>query len=478
MKNENIKFNKSKIVATVGPASNSKEMLQKLVTAGADVFRLNFSHGTHDAHQKTLDIIEEINKEWGTNISILQDLQGPKIRLGTIKDGTVVIKEGDEFIISTLEMEGTAQKASTTYEGLPSDVKKGDTILIDDGNIQLEVLSSNKTEVTTKVIYGGELKSQKGINLPFTNVSAPSLTEKDLQDLEFGLKNEVDWIALSFVRTAADVLDLKSRIKNSGKVCKIVAKIEKPEALQDIDNIIAVSDAIMVARGDLGVEIPMEDVPLAQKMIIKKCNDACKPVIIATQMMESMIDNPRPTRAETNDVANAILDGGDAVMLSAESAVGHYPVETVFSMSNIIASIEMHDSIYHKYGHVTRKSSTFYSDNLVQTACKLAEETNAKAIVGMTKSGYTAYRLASHRPKAGIFIFTGNNDLLETINLVWGVRGYIYNNYESTDKTFSDIEKILKDDKHVETGDIIVLMASMPINDKNRTNMLKVTEVK
>ncbi|WKK79697.2 pyruvate kinase [Marivirga arenosa] len=478
MKRENIKFNKSKIVATVGPASNTKEMLQKLVKAGADVFRLNFSHGDHETHQQTLGYIEEINKEWGTNISILQDLQGPKIRLGDIVNGKTVIKEGDEFIITINEIEGDSKKASTTYQGLPSDVKKGDTILIDDGNIQLEVISSDKTDVKTKVIYGGDLKSKKGINLPFTKVSAPSLTEKDLEDLKFGLKNEVDWIALSFVRSAADVLDLKNRIRYNGKDCKVVAKIEKPEALKDIDNIIAATDAVMVARGDLGVEIPMEDVPLAQKMIIKKCNDACKPVIVATQMMESMIENPRPTRAETNDVANAILDGGDAVMLSAESAAGQYPVEAVLSMSNTIASIEKHTSIYHKYGHVHRDSETFFSDNLVQTACKLAEETGAKAIVGMTKSGYTAYRLASHRPKAGIFIFTGNNDLLETINLVWGVRGYIYNNYESTDKTFADIEKILKKDKHVETGDIIILMASMPIKEKNRTNMLKVTEVK
>lgn len=478
MKRENIKFNKSKIVATVGPASNTKDMLQKLVKAGADVFRLNFSHGDHKIHQQTLQYITEINKEWGTNISILQDLQGPKIRCGEIKDGSVEIKEGNEFIITTKEMVGDSKKVSTTYQGLPSDVKKGDIILIDDGNIQLEVISSDKTEVKTKIIYGGELKSKKGINLPNTNVSAPSLTEKDLEDLKFGLKNEVDWIALSFVRSAADVIDLKNRIKYNGKDCKVVAKIEKPEALKDIDNIIAATDAVMVARGDLGVEIPMEDVPLAQKMIIRKCNEACKPVIVATQMMESMIDHPRPTRAETNDVANAILDGGDAVMLSAESAAGHYPVESVMSMSNTIASIEKHDAIYHKYGHVSRESITFNSDNLVQTACKLAEETNAKAIVGMTKSGYTAYRLASHRPKAGIFIFTPNHDLLETINLVWGVRGYIYENYESTDQTFEDIEKTLKKDNHVQKGDIIILMASMPIKAKNRTNMLKVTEVK
>lgn len=478
MTRQNIKFNKSKIVATVGPASNTKEMLQKLIKAGADVFRLNFSHGDHAVHQQTLDYIKEINKEWGTHISVLQDLQGPKIRLGEIKNGSVIIKEGEELIITTEEIVGDAKKASTTYQGLPSDVKKGDRILIDDGNIELEVLTTERKEVTTRVIYGGELKSKKGINLPFTKVSAPSLTDKDLEDLKFGLKNEVEWIALSFVRSAADVLDLKNRIKYGGKDCKVVAKIEKPEALKDIDNIIAATDAVMVARGDLGVEIPMEDVPLAQKMIIRKCNQACKPVIVATQMMESMIENPRPTRAETNDVANAILDGGDAVMLSAESAAGKYPVESVKSMSRTISSIEKHDSIYHKYGHVNKDSETFTSDNLVQTACRLAQETNAKAIVGMTKSGYTAYRLASHRPNAGIFIFTGNNDLLETINLVWGIRGYFYDGYESTDKTFSDIEKLLKKDNHVQSGDTIILMASMPIKEKNRTNVIKVQVVK
>lgn len=472
-----ITFNKSKIVATIGPASNSEEMLKKLVKAGADVFRLNFSHGDHALHQATFDKITAINKEWGTHISILQDLQGPKIRLGNIKGGEVEIKEGQEFIVTTKEMEGDNKKASTTYQGLPSDVKKGDRILIDDGKIELEVKSVEGAEVITKVIYGGPLKSKKGINLPFTKVSAPSLTDKDLEDLKFGLKNEVEWIALSFVRSAADVLDLKNRIRYAGKTCKVVAKIEKPEALKDIDAIIAATDAVMVARGDLGVEIAMEDVPLAQKMIVEKCNAACKPVIIATQMMESMIENPRPTRAEANDVANGILDGADAVMLSAESAAGSYPVESVQSMSRVISSIEKHDKIYHKYGHVSKESETFMSDNLVQTACRLAEETNAKAIVGMTKSGYTAYRLASHRPKAGIFIFTGYQPLLETINLVWGVRGYYYDKYESTDKTFADIERMLKKDKHVKAGDTIILMASMPIKEKNRTNMLKVTVV-
>jgi pyruvate kinase len=474
MENKKVSFNRSKIVATVGPASNSKEMLKKLIEAGADVFRLNFSHGDHEGHAQVVKYIREINEEWGTHVSILQDLQGPKIRLREVENGSVDIKEGDDLIITTEEIVGTAKKASTTYQGLPTDVKIGDVILIDDGKIELKVKSIKGVEVTTEVVYGGPLKSKKGINLPYTSVSAPSLTDKDLEDLKFGLKQEVDWIALSFVRSAADVLDLKNRIKYDGKKCKVVAKIEKPEALKDIDAIIEASDALMVARGDLGVEIPMEDVPMWQKTMIDKCNKACKPVIVATQMMESMIENPRPTRAETNDAANAVTDGADALMLSAESAAGKYPVESVLSMSKTIGSVEQHDSIYNKYGHVNKSSETFYSDSLVQTACKVAEETNAKAIVGMTSSGYTAFRLASHRPKANIFIFTGNNPILATLNLVWGVRGYHYDKYESTDKTFADIEKTLKQNGHVEKGDVIILTASMPIREKNRTNMLKV----
>lgn len=474
---ENILFNKTKIVATVGPACNKKEQLIDLVKAGVDVFRLNFSHGTHEDHQAVVEHINTINEELGTHITILQDLQGPKIRLRDVENGSVDIKKGDELIIGTEKFVGNAQKVSTTYTQIVDDVNEDDVILIDDGKIELRVKAVKNGEVITEVVYGGPLKSKKGINLPFTNVSAPSLTPKDIEDLKFGLKNDVEWMALSFVRKPEDVLELRKYIEEAGKQTKIVAKIEKPEAIKNIDEIIEVTDALMVARGDLGVEVHMEDVPLMQKMIVSKCNKACKPVIIATQMMESMIENPRPTRAETNDVANAVMDGADALMLSAETAAGKYPVETVTSMTKTIASIEQQGSIYDKFDHLKEDSPTYNSDSLVQTACRLAKETNAKAIVGMTKSGYTAFRLSSHRPKGHIFIFTDNKPLLETINLVWGVRGFYYDGMVSTDQTFADIEKILKENGHVEKDDTIILTASMPIKEKNRTNMLKVKVV-
>ncbi|MEQ9232390.1 MAG: pyruvate kinase, partial [Cyclobacteriaceae bacterium] len=330
---------KSKIVATVGPASNNKEMLIKLAEAGANVFRLNFSHGTHDMHQVVIDTINEINAEKGWNLCMLQDLQGPKIRIDQVEDGAE-LHSGEILTISTTKEDiGNSKKVGTTYKGIVNDVNVGELILIDDGKIQLEVVDVRKDEVDAKVIYGGPLKSRKGINLPNTKVSAPSLTQKDIEDLEFGLKNNLEWVALSFVRKAEDIIDLKKRIQKAGKKTKVVAKIEKPEALENIDAIIEATDALMVARGDLGVEIPMEDVPMAQKKMVKACNKAGKPVIIATQMMESMIENPRPTRAETNDVANAVYDGADALMLSAESAAGKYPVEAVASMAKTIMAV-------------------------------------------------------------------------------------------------------------------------------------------
>ncbi|MEO1256913.1 MAG: pyruvate kinase, partial [Bacteroidota bacterium] len=324
---------RTKIVATIGPASNNKETITKLIEAGANVLRLNFSHGTHEDHEKVIGIIREITKEKGYHVGILQDLQGPKIRVGLMQDGGVEIKDGQELTITTEDIEGDSERISTVYKEIVNDVKPGDIILIDDGNIELETVSTDSNSVITKVKHGGILKSRKGINLPDTNVSAPCLTEKDLEDLKFGLAQDVDWIALSFVRRADDIREIKSIISDAGSDAKVVAKIEKPEALKEIDEIIDETDAIMVARGDLGVEIPMYEVPIWQKKMVEKCNMSAKPVIIATQMMESMIENPRPTRAETNDVANAVMDGADALMLSAESAAGKFPVETVTKMS-------------------------------------------------------------------------------------------------------------------------------------------------
>ncbi|WP_375583700.1 pyruvate kinase [Cyclobacterium xiamenense] len=467
-------FNKTKILATIGPASNTKEIITELVMVGADIFRLNFSHGDHSIHAEVVKTIRELNSEMRFNIGILQDLQGPKIRVGEVENNGVLIKQGDPITITNEPVMGNASLVSTVYQNLPNDVVQGDRILIDDGNLELVVLKTDGKNVDCTVVHGGILKSRKGINLPNTKISAPSLTEKDLVDLEFGLENEVDWIALSFVRTADDILDLRERISSAGKSCKIVAKIEKPEALENIDAIIQATDAIMVARGDLGVEVPMEIVPLWQKRMVEKCKLACKPVIIATQMMESMIVNPRPTRAETNDVASAVLDGADAVMLSAETASGKFPIAAVKAMSSIIDHIEVNADIYHNLYKIPEDTDSYLSNNLLLMASRLSRNVKAKAIVGITTSGFTAFRLSSHRPSAGIFVFTRNKKLLTQLSLVWGVRAYYYDNNESTDATFHDIQEKLKEENHVSEGDIIINTASMPLRAKGRTNMMKI----
>lgn len=469
-------YNKTKIVATVGPASNNKEMLLALAREGVDVFRLNFSHGSYDDHQKVVNFVREINAEHGFQIALLQDLQGPKIRVNEVEDGTQIVR-GQELVITTKQLKGNASIVSTSYEGLPKDVKAGDMILIDDGKIELKVKEVRGTEVVSEVIHGGYLKSRKGINLPFSKVSAPSLTEKDAQDLEFGLKNKVEWVALSFVRKAKDIEYLRSIIDKNQSNTRIVAKIEKPEALENIDAIVQATDALMVARGDLGVEILMEEVPMVQKMLVEKCNKYGKPVIVATQMMESMIENPRPTRAETNDVANAIIDGADAVMLSAETAAGKYPLEVIRSMVRTISSVERQAHIFYKFKDVDRDSPIFIHDSIILAACKLAKDVGAKAIVSMTNSGYAAFKSSSHRPNCNIFVFTGNKSIINTMNLVWATRSYYYEKQESTDATIADVAMILKRDGHVKTGDIFISLASMPIQERNRTNMLKVNVV-
>ncbi len=470
---ERISYNTTKIVATVGPASNNKEMLRALVKEGVDVFRLNFSHGTHEDHLKVINYVREINAEMGTKIALLQDLQGPKIRVNDMKPGTEIVA-GQEIIITTREVLGNNELVSTSYERLPKDVKVGDMILIDDGKIELKVKEVRDIDVVCTVIYGGPLKPRKGINLPFTKVSAPSLTEKDLTDLHFGLKHKVDWVALSFVRKAQDILSLREIINGAKSTTRIVAKIEKPEALENIDAIIAATDAVMVARGDLGVEIWMEEVPMVQKMLVEKCNKASKPVIVATQMMESMIENPRPTRAETNDVANAVLDGADALMLSAETAAGKYPIEVIRSMVRTIGSVEKQGNIFYKFRELDPKAANYFNDSLILTACKLAKDVNAKAIVGMTQLGYSAYKAASHRPNCNIFAFTSNETIINTMNLVWATSAYHYDKAASTDATIADVEAILKRDGHVKAGDTFIILASMPIQERGRSNMIKV----
>ncbi len=469
---------KTKIVATVGPACNTKPKLKELIEAGTNVFRLNFSHGTHEDHLKVIKNVRELNKEHGFNATILQDLQGPKIRIGEVEKGSVTLEAGKELKITSKSMVGTSKMVSTTYQDLPKDVKVGDRILMDDGKIILEAVAADGDILTTKVIFGGELKSKKGINLPFTNISSPSLTDKDNEDLMFGLEHEVDWIALSFVRNHIDILLLKHIIRQKSKRCRVVAKIEKPEAIQNLEEIIAATDAIMVARGDLGVEIGMEAVPMEQKRMVRLATQASKPVIIATQMMESMITNPGPTRAETNDVANAVLDGADALMLSAETAVGKFPKLVIESMTKTIQIAEDTSSlIYHKNFDLDKASKTFDHDSVIAAANYLLEDIGAKAIIGMTSSGYTAFRVAMHRPKADIFIFTSRRSLVTQLNLLWGVKAFFYDKFESTDATFEDVNNLLKEEGLLEVGDKVINLASMPLEKKKRTNVIKLSTI-
>lgn len=470
-------FNKTKIIATVGPASESREILTSLIEAGVSIIRLNFSHGTYAAHQQVIDIVKSINSTQGGHICLLQDLQGPKIRIGEVEGGAVTLTKGQELVITPKHIVGTAERVESTYKHLAQDVAIGNNVLIDDGKLVLRAMRKEGQDLVTEVIQGGCLRPRKGINLPFTKLSTPSLTEKDEQDLQFGLQNDVDWVALSFVRSAQDVVDLKARIKKAGKSTKVIAKIEKPEALAHIDEIIAAADALMVARGDLGVEIAMQRVPMVQKSIVSQCNQAGKPVIIATQMMESMIENPSPTRAETNDIANAVIDGADALMLSGETALGKYPCQVVTEMKQTILVVEKSAAIYDRYQDVSPTSPTFYHDSLIQTVGRLSKEIQAKAIVCMTQTGWTAFELAKHRPQAAVFVFTNNRALLHSIGLIWGVRGYYYDSMVSTDHTFADIERFLVQENYLKRGDVFISTASMPIQAKQRTNMLKINVV-
>ena len=471
-------FNRTKIVATLGPASNTKSKIHSLVNAGVNVFRLNFSHGSQEENLRRMEIIRAINKELQMPVAILADLQGPKIRIGTIENGSVQLKVGQKITITTKDIIGTKEIISTTYQTLPRDVNKGDIILIDDGNIGIRVIGKERREIYGQVLYGGILKSKKGINLPNTQVSLPSLTEKDKSDLEFCLEHDVDWVALSFVRKAEDILELRKIIENSGKSTRIVAKIEKPEAVDNIDGIMDASDALMVARGDLGVEIPMERVPVIQKKLVRKCNEAGKPVIVATQMLESMAFNPRPTRAESSDVANAIMDGADAVMLSVETAAGEYPSLAVRSMSRIIESVEMGvDFIFNRNYEGDKFSEGFLFDRVLASACKLANETNAKVITGITGSGYTAFNIARQRPRAQIYIFSGNKKLMTQLALIWGVKVIYYEKFESTDDAVNDIQSILVDRKVLKPGDIYVTTSTIPVISRTRNNSVRINVV-
>lgn len=464
---------KTKVIATVGPASISKEVMLNMIQAGVDVIRLNFSHGDRRFQQTVVDQVREINETYNYSIAILADLQGPKIRVREVEEPGLMLEDGSELLISTGTGIGTREMVYIQYSEFARDVKAGETVLVDDGKIVLEVIETNGTDlVRLKVINGGLLTSKKGVNLPNTKISLPCLTKKDLEDLEFALQNDVEWVGLSFVRSASDVIELKHMIAAQGKLAKVIAKIEKPEAIQDINHIIREADALMVARGDLGVEIPMQDVPLIQKDLIKKCLRNSKPIIVATQMMESMITNYNPTRAEVNDVANSILDGADAVMLSGETSMGKNPVRVIEAVQKIIHSIEAYSGIY--YNDLMRISrDRFITDAICKAAVELADKARAKGIITMTFSGYTAYEISSYRPKADIFVFTGNRSLLNQLSLVWGVRGFFFDKFVSTDHSIAESTYMLKREGMVKEGDLLVHTASVPIHEKGQTNMLK-----
>ncbi|GGE55557.1 pyruvate kinase [Agrobacterium tumefaciens] len=469
---------RTKIVATLGPASAKPEVLYSMFNAGLDVCRLNFSHGSQADHQAVLDTIKDLNKKYDYNVGILADLQGPKIRIGLVKEGGINLINGKTTVITTNECIGNEERIYITYQSFPQDVQAGEIILLDDGKLQMKVISTNlKDEVVCEIVHGGILTSRKGVNLPNTKVSIPSLTPEDRENLEFVLENDVEWIGLSFVRKADDIIELKKIIAERGKTARVIAKIEKPEAIANIDEIIAVSDGIMVARGDLGVECPMEEVPLLQKMIVAKCRAASKPVIVATQMLESMITTPRPTRAEVNDVANSVLDGADAVMLSGETSVGEFPLIVIETMQKIIQNIEQNNYPFNPDKFLKPKSPSFLSDAICDSACFLAKQTNAVGIVSMTLSGYTAFEISSHRPEALTFIFTSNRSLLNAVSLLWGVRGFYYDKWESTDNTIIEVNEFLKSKKLVKQGDIIINTAAIPIDAKGKTNMLKITVI-
>ncbi len=470
---------RTKIVATLGPASADKTILTNMIAKGVDVCRLNFSHGSQDDHLKVINTIREINNENPFNVGILADLQGPKIRIGKMKEGGAFLVNGSQVEITTEELIGDENRIYITYENFPNDVKNDEIILLDDGKLQLRVLETNyKDTVKCQVVHGGILTSRKGVNLPNTKVSIPSLTEEDLDNLNFALDNGADWIAMSFVRSAEDIVQCKKIIKEKGSHALVIAKVEKPEAIDNIDAIIEATDAVMVARGDLGVEMPMEEVPVLQKMIVQKCRDLSKPVIIATQMLESMITTPRPTRAEVNDVANSVLDGADAVMLSGETSVGEFPEIVIETMAKIITHVEQTSYPYYSSKEGVHPNITRIPDAICISSIHLAKDTAASAIAVMTSSGYTALEISSYRPNADIYVFTGNKKLLNLLSLVWGVRVFIYEKFESTDGTIQDVNRLLQEKNLVSSGQIVINTSSTPLHEKGRTNTIRVSEVR
>ena len=474
-----MKFNKTKIIATLGPSSTSKTKIKSLIQAGVNVFRVNFSHAIHSEIKQTVKDIREVSSLLNRHISILGDLQGPKIRLGIVEEG-VIIKKGDTISITTKIIEqGNGALVSINYPDFPKDVSENEIILIDDGKLILKVIKTNNVDlVEAKVVQGGALKSKKGVNLPNTNISLPALTDKDKKDALFAIENCFDWIALSFVRTKKDVKQLEKLIsKNSDFKIPIIAKIEKPEAIENMGGILKAADGLMVARGDLGLEIPAEEVPLKQKLLVKKAKQARKPIIIATQMMESMIDSLTPSRAEVNDVANSVMDGADAVMLSGETSVGKYPVEVVKTMGKIIGGVENSPLIKVPNTLPEIKSKRVVTKAVCFHACNIANELDAAAICTLTNSGYTAWQISSWRPNSVILVFTSNKRVLTQLSLLWGVRCIYYDNFVSTDKTVEEVNQLARDKGFVKNNDLVVNLAAMPVKDKGQVNTLRLSRL-
>ena len=470
---------KTKIVATLGPATSTKSVLKDMIVAGVDVFRINFSHADYKDVAERIKMIRELNEDLGTYTSILADLQGPKLRVGVMA-GEVVVAPGDEITFVTGKpFEGNADKVYMNYTNFPKDVKAGERILLDDGKLMFQVIATNsKDEVRAKVIQGGPLKSKKGVNLPNTNISLPALTEKDIKDAIFAISQDVDWIALSFVRFSQDLIDLQNIIKeHSAHKIPIIAKIEKPEAVENIDKIVAYCDGLMVARGDLGVEVPAQEVPLIQKQLVLRAKKARIPVIIATQMMETMITSLTPTRAEVNDVANSVMDGADAVMLSGETSVGNYPVQVIQRMSSILESVENSDLIKVPHEPPQVRTNRYITKSICYHAANMANEIKAKAISTLTNSGYTAFQISAWRPKAHILVFTSNKRILTQLNLLWGVKAFYYDRYVSTDETIEDVNKMACQKGFLEVGDMLISLAAMPIKDKGMVNTLRVSQI-
>jgi pyruvate kinase len=470
---------KTKIVATLGPACSSKEVIKSMIDAGVNVFRINFSHADYDDVTERIDIIRELNEEFGYSCAILADLQGPKLRVGVMKED-VVVNPGDIITFQTSEnVPGTAERVYMNYKEFPRDVQPGEKILLDDGKLMFEALETNgTTEVVCKVIQGGPLKSKKGVNLPNTKVSLPALTKKDIKDAIFAISKDVDWMALSFVRTPEDLMELQDLIsKHSNHKIPIIAKIEKPEAVENIDKIVAYCDGLMVARGDLGVEIPAHEVPLIQKKLILRAKTARIPVIVATQMMETMITSLTPTRAEVNDVANSVMDGADAVMLSGETSVGNYPIQVIEKMTQIIEAVEDSPLILVPQNPPHVRTKRFITKSICYHAATMANDIKAKAISTLTNSGYTAFQISAWRPKAHILVYTSNKRILTQLSLLWGVRAYYYDKFVSTDDTVDDINQIAKDKGYVQKGDMLINLAAMPVANKGMVNTLRVTEI-